>query len=89
MYGLALRRSVERVFAKLAKKAPKQLRIIDEKLEEVRADPHRYKNLRSPLQHPRRVHIDGSFVLVYSIDEATKTVVVEDYDHNDRIYVRR
>lgn len=89
MYGLALRKSVEKTFAKLAKKAPKQLMIIHEKLEDVRENPHRYKNLRSPLQHLRRVHIDGSFVLVYSIDEVSKTVVVEDYDHHDRIYNRR
>jgi len=34
----------------------------------------------------RHVHIMGSFVLVYSVDEARKTVVLEDYDHHDKIY---
>ena len=87
MYRLFLRRSVERTFHKLAKRDPKQLRVIQSKLEEVLANPHRFKNLRAPLQHLRRVHIE-SFVLVYSIDEARKAVVVEDYDHHDMIYKR-
>jgi mRNA-degrading endonuclease RelE of RelBE toxin-antitoxin system len=87
MYRLFLRRSVERTFAKLARRDPQQLRAVGSKLQEVLADPHRFKNLRSPLQHLRRVHIE-SYVLVYSIDEDQKAVVVEDYDHHDRIYKR-
>lgn len=87
MYRLFLRSSVERTFRKMARRDPQQLRAIQSKLEEVRADPHRFKILRVPLQHLRRVHIE-SFVLVYSIDEEMKAVVVEDYDHHDRIYKR-
>jgi len=87
MYRLLLRRSVERTFHKLAKRDPRQLGVIRSKLEEVLDNPHRFKNLRAPLQHLRRVHIE-SFVLVYSIDEGRKAVVVEDYDHHDRIYKR-
>ena len=78
---------MEKTFRKLAKRDPRQLRAIQSKLHEVLADPHRHKNLRAPLQHLRRVHIE-SFVLVYSIDEEKKAVVVEDYDHHDRIYKR-
>jgi mRNA-degrading endonuclease RelE of RelBE toxin-antitoxin system len=37
----------------------------------------------------RRVHIDKSFVLVFSIDETEKTVIIEDYDHHDKIYKKR
>ena len=85
MYRLLLRKSVERTLRKLAKKDPKQIRTIQSKLDEVRENPHRFKNLRAPLQHLRRVHIE-SFVLVYSIDEEQKAVIVEDYDHHDRIY---
>lgn len=88
MYRLLLRRSVERDFRKLAKRNPRQPRAIQSKLEEVLKNPHRFKNLRAPLQHLRRIHIDGSYVLVYSIDEDRKAVVVEDYDHHDRIYKR-
>lgn len=86
MYQIELRKSVEKIFFKLAKKNPKQLEIIYDKIEEVRRNPHRYKNLRRPLQHLKRVHIDKSFVMAFSIDESNKIVIIEDYDHHDKIY---
>lgn len=89
MYEYALRKTVEKIFHKLARKNPKQLEIIHDKVEEIRRDPHRYKNLRSPLRHLKRVHIDKSFVLVFSVDDSKKLVIIEDYDHHDKIYGRR
>ena len=86
MYDYELRKSVETIFFKIAKKNPKQLEIIFKKIEEIVTNPHRYKNLRRPLQHLKRVHIDRSFVLVFSIDEENKLVVIEDYDHHDNVY---
>jgi len=88
MYDCELRKSVEKIFFKLAKKNPKQLEIIHKKIEEIRSNPQHYKNLKRPLRHLRRVHIDRSFVLVFSIDESRKTVIIEDYDHHDNIYKR-
>ena len=86
MYEYEFRDSLEKIFKKLAKKNPKQITIIEKKIEEIIQNPHHYKNLMSPLQHLKRVHIDNSFVLVFSVNESTKTVVFEDYDHHDRIY---
>lgn len=86
MYDCELRKSVEKIFFRLAKKNPKQLEIIHNKIEEIRLNPQHYKNLRRPLQHLRRVHIDKSFVLVFYIDENRKTVIIEDYDNHDKIY---
>lgn len=86
MYSYELRKSVEKIFFKLAKKNPKQLDIIHSKIEEIITEPHRYKNLKKPLQHMKRVHIDKHFVLTFSIDEATMTVIIEDYDHHDNVY---
>lgn len=86
MYDCELRKSVEKIFFKLAKKNPEQLEIIHKKIEEIRSNPQHYKNLRRPLQHLKRVRIDKSFVLVFSVDESRKTVVIEDYDHHDNIY---
>jgi len=77
---------VEKAFLKLAKKDPKQLRMIRDKIMDIVIDPHRYKNLRSPLNHLKRVHIDSSFVLVFSVDEERRTIIIEDYDHHDTIY---
>lgn len=86
MYKLFVRKSVETIFLKLAKKNSKQIEIIYKKIEEIRKNPQHYKNLKKPLQHLKRVHIDKSFVIVFSVDELTKTVIIEDYDHHDKIY---
>ena len=86
MYKLLVRKSVETIFFKLAKKNPKQMEIIEKKIEEIRKNPQHYKSLKRPLQHLRRVHIDRSFVIVFSVNESIKTVVIEDYNHHDKIY---
>lgn len=86
MYSYLLRKNVEKVFFRIVKKNPKQLEIIEKKINEIRKNPYHYKNLKNPLQHLKRVHIDKSFVLAFSIDEKNKTVIIEEYDHHDNIY---
>jgi len=86
MHSYELRKSVEETFFKLAKKNPKQLEIIEKKIKEILENPEHYKNLRTPLQHLKRVHIDKSYVLTYSIDHKRKTIIIEDYEHHDKIY---
>lgn len=86
MYSYELRKSVEKIFLKLAKKNQKQLDIIEKKIYEIVENPHHYKNLRKPLQHLKRVHIDKSFILAFSVDEKEKKVIIEDYNHHDNIY---
>ena len=73
---------------KLGTKNHKQAGIIAKKSEEIVVDPHRYKNLKAPLNHWKRVHIDKHFVLTFSIDEDTRTIILEDYDHHKKIYKR-
>ena len=87
MYSYELRKSVEKIFFKLAKKSPMQMLIIEDKIKEIVQNPQHYKNLRKPLNHLKRVHIDKSFVLVFSVDENKKHIVIEDYDHHDKIYL--
>ncbi len=86
MYNLMIKQELDSKFEKLAKKNKKQLEIISTKTSEILEDPHRYKNLRAPMNHLKRVHIDKHFVLVFSIDEDSKAVILEDYDHHDNIY---
>ena len=87
MYSLEVRESVDRIFFKLAKKNPKQMRIIDKKIKQVIENPLHFKPLRAPMQHLRRAHIDKSFVLTYSVDEQHEIVIIEDYDHHDNVYI--
>ena len=62
------------------------LQLINRKVMDILEDPHRFKPLRKPLQNKRRVHIGGSFVLVYEINETEKIVTLLDFDHHDNIY---
>ena len=86
MYSIDIRPSLSKKLIKLAKKNPKQAEIIAKKVEEIVQNPHRYKNLRPPLQDWKRVHIDKHFVLTFSIDEENQTIILEDFDHHDNIY---
>jgi len=86
MYILDIRPSLKKKLNKLGLEAPKQAENIAKKSEEIVINPHRFKNLKAPLNHWKRVHIDRHFVLTFSIDEDTKTVILEDYDHHDNIY---
>ena len=86
MYSYELRKSVEKIFFKLAKKNTKQLEIVEKKINEIIQNPQHYKNLRAPLNDWRGVHIDKHFVLTFSVNEKTKTVILEGYDHHDNIY---
>ncbi len=85
MYNLEVRESVDRVFQKLFKKDKVSFEYISKKIEEIRENPLHFKPLRKPMQNFRRVHI-GSFVLIYSINENTKTVIIEKYEHHDKVY---
>lgn len=85
MYALEIRGHVDRIFKKLAKRNPNQMESISDKVREILEDPRAFKLLRFPLVGMRRVHF-GSFVLLYSIDEQRRTVILEDYEHHARVY---
>ena len=86
MYQLKIKPELNKILEKLAKKNKKQVEIILKKVDEIIIDPNRYKNLRKPFNHWKRVHIDTQFILTFSVDENIKTVTLEDYDHHDKIY---
>ncbi len=86
MYSVSSKLNVDKIFEKLKKKNPKQLKIIYKKVKEILENPYHFKPLRGDMHGARRVHIDKSFVLTYEIDEKLKTVMLLDYDHHDNIY---
>ena len=45
-----------------------------------------FKNLRHDLSHLKRVQV-GSFVLIFRIKG--NVIIFEDFDHHDRIYLKR
>ncbi|MGR3309312.1 MAG: type II toxin-antitoxin system RelE family toxin [Candidatus Brocadiales bacterium] len=86
MYKLAIKESLDKKLKKLQKKDKEMLRLIDKKIQDILADPYRFKPLKKPLQNKRRVHVDGSFVLIYDVNEEKKLVTMFDFDHHDNIY---
>jgi YafQ family addiction module toxin component len=86
LYKLEISEELSKKLKKLKKKSIVQYDAILKKAQEIQMDPHRFKNLSYPLNNLKRVHIDKHFVLVFSIDEETKTVILVDYDHHDNIY---
>ena len=89
MYSHEFKESLEKKLSKLAKKSPLLVKVVGKKVKEVTSGDNasHYKNLRSPLQHLKRVHIDGGrFVLVFSVDEEEKHIIFENFKHHDDIY---
>jgi len=87
MYSYEVRDSLDKMFFKLVRKDRLMMKIIERKIGEIVLNPNRYKNLRKPLQHLKRVHIGKSFVLCFSVDENRKVVVFEKFGHHDKIYL--
>ena len=85
-YTIEKKETVDKIFSKLSSRNPKQMAIIFKKLEQIVEDPYRFKPLRSDMKEYREVHIDKHFVLLYSIDKERKVVILEDYNHHDKIF---
>jgi len=47
-----------------------------------------FKNLRHGLSDRKRVHIDKSFVLTFSVDRKNNHILFLEFDHHDNIYKR-
>ena len=86
MYNIKISPRLDEIIQKLEKKNRKQVEIILKKAGEIAENPYRYKNLQVPLNNLKRVHVDKHFVLVFSIDEESKSVILENYAHHDDIY---
>lgn len=71
---------------KMAKKDRRRLEIVRKKVTHILENPYAFKPLGATMHGIRRVHIDGSFVMTYEIDETRKEVRVLDFDHHDKIY---
>lgn len=87
-YSLETSGRADRIFRKLEKRDKKQLEAINEKVDQILANPHHFKPLSGDMHGSRRVHLASSFVLVYEIDEQRKVVRLLDYDHHDKVYGR-
>jgi YafQ family addiction module toxin component len=86
MYTIAVRKHLDKKFLRFRKRNPSLLSAIDKKISEIASNPHHFKNLEAPKQHLKRVHIGDKFVLLFSVDETNKMVILEDFEHHDVVY---
>ena len=86
MFKLAIKESLDRKFKRLRTKDKEMLRLIENKVNDILADPYRFKPLRKPMQNKRRVHVGGPFVLIYEINEKEHLVSLLDFNHHVIIY---
>jgi mRNA-degrading endonuclease RelE of RelBE toxin-antitoxin system len=76
----------ERDYRKLCGRNPAFKQAVDSKVTQIRAYPLPYKPLRAPLQGVRRVHVGGSFVLLFEPVRTRQTVCLLRLAHHDEAY---
>ena len=79
---------LKKTLSKLFRKEKRRYDLIMNKIEEILCcdNVDHYKNLRKPLQHFKRVHINSNFVLTFKYDKNSDLVIFYDFDHHDKIY---
>ena len=88
MRDFSVEAGLQKILEKLCKKDKQTYEILMRKMEEMLSceDVDHYKNLRKPLQHLKRVHVRGPFVLTFKYMEKEDKVVFYGFDHHDNIY---
>lgn len=88
MREFSVEENLQRTLKKLFKKDKATYNALMSKMQEILTcgDVNHYKNLRKPLQHLKRVHVKGAFVLTFKYAESEDKVVFYDVDHHDHIY---
>jgi len=76
----------ERDYRKLCAKNAGLRRSVDRKVAQVIQNPLHYKPLKAPLQGVRRVHVEGSFVLLFEPDGSREVVRFIRLAHHDEAY---
>ncbi|HIH47229.1 TPA: hypothetical protein HA297_02935 [Candidatus Woesearchaeota archaeon] len=87
MYSFDITETLDKKLTKLRKKNPPQFESVYKKIAEIIQNPQHYKNLKTPMHHLKRVHIDKSFVLLFSVREDEKKVIFEELAHHDNVYL--
>ena len=90
MLDYKISKNLDRILLKLSKKDKELYEQILKKIYEIvnSFDIEHYKNLKQNLKEFKRVHL-GKFVLVFRFDKKEKIVYFADFDHHDKIYLKK
>ncbi len=88
MREFSIEEDLKKELSKLFKRDKAFYDAIMNKMEEILncVDVSHYKNLRSPLQEFKRVHIKSSFVLTFKYLQTENKIIFYKLDHHDYIY---
>ena len=81
---------LKKILSKIEKKDRVLYEAVMKKMEEILTcnDVNHYKNLRTPMQEFKRVHIKSSFVLIFRYHVENNKVIFFNLDHHDSIYFK-
>jgi addiction module RelE/StbE family toxin len=88
MYLLEIMPPCEEAMRKKFRKNKPMQDALDKKIAQILENPQMFKPLGAPLEGCRRVHVLGSFVLIYDILEESRTVRLLKFGHHDEVYNR-
>ena len=86
-YTLALEPEVERILKSLRRKNPDLFRDVESGIIKILRSPELGKPTRNVLRNRRRIHVAGSFVLIYEIIGVEVRLL--DFDHHNKIYKKQ
>jgi len=87
-YQIEISERLDKIFSKLAKRDKLQFEVLTRKINEVLENPQIGEPLRGNMTGQRSVHI-RHFVLTYEILENERIVRLLDYNHHDKIYIKK
>lgn len=90
MYNFEYSDKLKKILEKLSQKNKSLYEQVLTKIKEITnsSDIEHYKNLRHNLKEFKRVQI-GHFVLVFKYYQNSNLISFEDFDHHDKIYLKR
>ena len=90
MFDFEIEENLDKKLRKLAKKDKKLLTAIKRKISEVISHDfetiHLYKNLKSPKNEFKRIHITGEYILLFKVYVNRNIIVFVDILHRDVAY---
>ena len=85
-WGLEVSPEFERDYRKHCSRNEGFRRIVDAEVNQLLENPEHHKPLRAPLQGLRRVHVGGSFVLIFEPLAGRQVVRLLRLAHHDEAY---
>lgn len=91
MRKFSIEKSLSKILEKLHKRDKVTYESILGKIQEIvnSKEVNHYKNLRSPMQEFKRVHVNGPFVVIFIYLPEEDKLEFYDFDHHDNIYKKR